>query len=71
MVTDVCCPLCRAPLLQDEMASIPTNFGVSRLVEIFIKRQKAGESSVETKCASCEENLPAVTWCMQCEDPVS
>ena len=72
LATIVCCPLCRASLPQDEMASIPTNFGVSRLVEIFTKRQKAGETSVETeaKCASCEENLPAVTWCMQCEDPL-
>jgi len=69
MAVTVCCPICRATLPQDEIASIPNNFTINRLVEIFEKRQKAGEASVP-KCGSCEENLPAVTWCMQCEDPL-
>lgn len=39
-----CCPLCRArdraPLPQDGVASIPTNFTINRLVEIFGKRKE-------------------------------
>ncbi|XP_065889178.1 E3 ubiquitin-protein ligase TRIM71-like isoform X2 [Dysidea avara] len=70
MAVIVCCPLCRAPLLRDEVASIPTNFTINRLVDIFGKRQVAGKASVETKCGSCEENLSAITWCMECEDPL-
>jgi len=69
MAVIVCCPLCRVPLPRDEMASIPTNFTINRLIEIFGKRQKA-EASVEMKCASCEENFAAITWCIQCEDPL-
>ena len=67
MSTVVCCPLCRKLIPRDEMTS---NFRINRLVEIFRKRQKVGEVSDETKCASCEGNAPAVSWCMQCEDPL-
>ncbi|XP_065883185.1 E3 ubiquitin-protein ligase TRIM71-like [Dysidea avara] len=66
MANVVCCPLCRAPLPKDEF---PTNFTINRLVEIYGKRQKSGEASVETKCGNCEENA-AITWCVECEDPL-
>ena len=69
MASIVCCPLCRTPLPRDDMSSVPTNFTINRLVEIFGKRKEAGESLAprETKCSSCEEGLPAITWCIDCE----
>jgi len=91
MVAAVCCPLCRAPLSQDEIASIPSNFTIGRLVEIFVNRQneedvlvtigqlvksfglqqKAGRATSDVaKCGNCEENLPLVVWCMECEGPL-
>ncbi|XP_065890015.1 E3 ubiquitin-protein ligase TRIM71-like [Dysidea avara] len=48
MAVDVCCPLCRASLPRDEVASIPTNFTIKRLVEIVRKRK---EDKVE--CDNC------------------
>ena len=39
MVSTVCCPLCRTPLARDDISSVPTNFTINRLVEIF-KNQK-------------------------------
>jgi len=68
MAAVVCCPLCRAPLPRGGIGSIPTNFTINRLLEIFGKRQMAGKASVETKCGNCEETLPVITWCMECED---
>jgi len=66
----VCCPLCRAPIPQDEIVSIPTNFTMNHLVEIFNSLQVSGKSSMEMKCGNCEtENLPVITWCVECEDP--
>jgi len=92
MAVAVCCPLCRAPLSQDKIASVPSNFTIGCLVEIFVNRQneentalltisylvksfsqqqKAGKvASDETKCGTCEENLPLIMWCMECEDPL-
>ncbi|XP_065902622.1 E3 ubiquitin-protein ligase TRIM71-like [Dysidea avara] len=47
MAAVVCCPLCRTPLSQGEITSIPSNFTISRLVEIFMQReQEKGEVSV-------------------------
>ena len=70
MASIICCPLCRAPLPQDDMSSIPTNFTINRLVEIFGQERK-GSTSLELKeitCSNCEDGLPAVTWCMECEN---
>ena len=66
----VCCPLCRAPLPRDDVSSVPTNFTINRLVEIFGKRKEAGKSSAlrEIKCSTCEDGLPAVAWCIECEN---
>ena len=80
MATEVCCPLCRAPLLRDETKSIPTNFTIKRLVEIVRSKK---EDNVE--CENCRIRLnsisktkkpgdevdlepvaPAVFWCVQC-----
>jgi len=44
-----CCPLCRAPLPQGyEISSVPTNFSINRLIEIFGKRKEAGKSLAST-----------------------
>ena len=70
MASIVCCPLCRTPLARDDISSVPTNFTINRLVEIFGKRKEAGNSLApkEMKCSSCEEGLPAITWCVECEN---
>ena len=70
MASIVCCPLCRAPLPRDDMSSVPTNFTINRLVEIFGKRKEGGKSLTlkEIKCSNCERGLPAITWCTECED---
>ena len=66
----ICCPLCRAPLPQDDVSSLPTNFTINRLVEIFGKQKEAVKSLSlkEIECSSCENGLPAVTWCTKCKD---
>ena len=70
MASVVCCPLCRAPLPRDDISSVPTNFTINRLVEIFGRRKEAG-SSLQMKCSNCENDAPcsspAVTWCVECE----
>ncbi|XP_065889182.1 E3 ubiquitin-protein ligase TRIM71-like [Dysidea avara] len=68
MAVIVCCPLCRTPLPQDGIASIPTNFTICRLVEIYGKRKESGQISVTMKCGKCEEDAPAITWCLDCEE---
>ena len=68
MAVVVCCPLCRAPLPQDEIASIPTNFTIRRLVEIYEKRKEYDQSSVIVKCGKCGEDTPAIAWCLDCEE---
>ena len=63
------CPLCHASLPQDEGVQFTTNYTINRLLEIFGKRE-AGKSLAlsEIKCGTCEEELPAVTWCIDCEN---
>ena len=70
MASIVCCPLCRSPLPRDDMSSVPTNFTINRLVEIFGKRKVGGKSLAlkEIQCSSCEDGLPAITWCIDCEN---
>ena len=70
MASIVCCPLCRTPLARDDISSVPTNFTINRLVEIFGKRKEAGKTLAlkEIKCSNCEDGLPAVTWCVECEN---
>ena len=70
MASIVCCPLCRTPLARDDISSVPTNFTINRLVEIFGKRKEAGKGLApkEMKCSNCEEGLPAITWCVECEN---
>ena len=62
MASMVCCPLCRAPLPGEDMLSVPTNFTINHLVEIFDKRKEAGKSLAlrEIKCSTCEDGLLAV-----------
>ena len=66
MASIVCCPLCRTPLARDDISSVPTNFTINRLVEIFGKRKEAG-NSLQMKCGNCENRSPAITWCVHCE----
>ena len=71
MESIVCCPLCRTPLPLDDVPSVPTNFSINRFVEIFGKRKEAGKSRLvlkEIKCSSCDDGLPAVAWCIECEN---
>jgi len=70
MATAVCCPLCRALLPPDEVASVPTNFTINRLVEIFGKRNESVRGSTLLKCGECEEEATAVTWCIECDNPL-
>ena len=52
------------------MSSVPTNFTINRLVEIFGKRKVGGKSLAlkEIQCSSCEDGIPAITWCIDCEN---
>ena len=70
MASVVCCPLCRTPLARDDISSVPTNFTINRLVEIFGKRKQSGKSLApkELICGSCEDGVPAVMWCVECEN---
>ena len=70
MASIVCCPLCRSPLPRDDMSSVPTNFTINRLVEIFGKRKVGGKSLAlkEIQCSSCEDGILAITWCIDCEN---
>ena len=67
--SEVCCPLCRTELSQD-LAKVPTNFAIKRLIEIFKKRQESMHiTTAQTKviCGECEEGGLAVVWCVDCE----
>ena len=69
MASIACCPLCRAPLPKNiDIASIPTNFTINRLVEIVESQQEVNLpfSSREIRCSNCEDGLPAITWCREC-----
>ena len=64
------CPLCRSPLPQDGIASIPTNFSTNRLIEIFYSRRTDCETSntdhAVSKCDECEDGAVARMWCVDC-----
>ena len=66
--SEVCCPLCRTELSQD-LAKVPTNFAIKRLIEIFRKREKSilTSAQIKVKCGECEEDGVAVIWCTDCE----
>ena len=66
MASIVCCPLCRTPLARDDISSVPTNFTINRLVDIFRERKDAGKGGLQMKCGNCDGS-PAITWCLQCE----
>ena len=56
-----CCPICCEVILQDDIESIPINFNVKKLVEIF-------EEKVETKCGNCEAEGSLFVWCIECNN---
>ncbi|XP_065888378.1 E3 ubiquitin-protein ligase TRIM71-like [Dysidea avara] len=51
MAVDVSCPLCRVPLLRDEIASIPTNRTIKLLIEILQK--KKNDMQMLSECDNC------------------
>ena len=58
------CPLCRLPFLKDGLASLPTNFVINSLIEIFDSKRKRDK---EIQCDECEDDATACTWCVECE----
>ena len=62
------CPLCRAPVPKDGIASIPTNFATNRLIEIFNSRRTSDDNHA-VKCDECdsEDGAVACMWCVECE----
>ena len=70
LASDVCCPLCRAKLPQDDVELIPTNFTINHLVEIYAERKKVivdHEMLTGTGCGKCKGDSPAIVWCKECE----
>ncbi|XP_065889127.1 proto-oncogene tyrosine-protein kinase Src-like isoform X2 [Dysidea avara] len=70
LASEVCCPLCRAKLPQDDVDLIPTNFTTNHLVEIYAERRKVvvdHEMLTGTGCGKCKEDSPAIMWCDECE----
>ena len=69
----VCCPLCRTPITDDHISTIPTDLNIKRLIEIFTQQKearKACSSSAEgvaCGCGHCKKDFPSVTWCMECQ----
>lgn len=68
-----CCPLCRN-VLPATQSTYPTDTRIERLIVIF-NRQRL-ERGLETKglpvepvrgCKKCEEDLPVVSWCVECQ----
>ena len=66
--TVICCPLCRGVLPPGHL-DYPTDFRIVRLIEIFNRRMGSEMVSVEPVrgCRKCEEELPVVSWCVQCQ----
>ena len=62
-----CCPSCRTVLPAGSV--YPSDFRVNRLIEIFKEAEKASvaRSFVFHGCGKCEEYLPAVSWCVECQ----
>ena len=58
------CPLCRLPFLKDGLASLPTNFVINSLIEIFDSKRKRDK---EMQCDECEDDATACMWCVECE----
>jgi len=49
--SDVCCPLCRAKLPQDDVEAIPTNFVTERLIEIYAEEAQRRNLRRNAKCS--------------------
>ena len=73
------CPLCRSPLPQDGITSIPTNFSTNRLIEIFNSRRTSGnnvnssrqlcpQASLGDELQYCSEHNdePLELYCITC-----
>ena len=71
------CPLCRQVLQQRSLTGYPNDFRVNRLIEIFNNHVKAKKVTVASAassginpfhgCGKCEENVPVVSWCAECQ----
>ena len=71
------CPLCRSPLPNNGIASIPTNFATNRLIEIFNSRQTClnnsrlapqASTAAEPRAQYCSkhDNQPLELYCITC-----
>lgn len=63
------CPLCRT-VLQQCNSNYPNDFRIKRLIEIFNKRLETTKKEDESPfrgCGKCEEDLPIVVWCVECQ----
>ena len=56
-----CCPICCEVILQDDIESIPINFNVKKLVEVF-------KNEAEKKCGNCETEGSFFVWCIECNN---
>ena len=70
------CPLCQVVLPRH--LAFPNDFRIKRLIEIFnnhLKAKKAASAGSGLSsginpfhgCGKCEENLPVVSWCVECQ----
>jgi len=65
----VTCPICPKKLpLKIPIHRYPTDFRIKCLIEIFTQQQKVFEVEPVCGCSKCEEDLPVVSWCVDCQD---
>ena len=73
-----CCPVCRAalPAAQnlDLSTDYPTDLRAERLTELLFYNQPVGNAIGEVwevepvrGCRKCDEDLPVVSWCVECQ----
>jgi len=64
------CPKCPAVLPRNiQIDKYPADFRIKRLIEIFdAEWQKTGGVEPVRGCSKCEEDLPVVSWCVDCQD---
>ena len=60
------CPLCCTPIPQKDVFLF--DFTIRHLVEAFKKQRWKADKSLALQCSNCENNLPAATWCIECEN---
>jgi len=75
---DFTCAVCSTVFFKEQIADIPSNASISRLVAIT-KKRKAIEKTCEkafdkdasdltVTCEQCDEGAPAIWWCLVCDE---